>query len=270
MTEITAEEMEKMKKLEQLKKIVRSRVLTKDAIERLGRLRMVKPEVAEQIELFIIQLYQQGQIKSMIDDKQLKEISLDGFPMPAFAKPAYEGSSKGIRHGSRAETTAQITEIAAELLEHYKQPVMIEEFIAGDEVTVSVLGNSPAKVLGIMRVIAKKKSASFVYSLEVKREWEQLVDYECPALLETNILDEIAGSSLEVFKVLGCRVFARLDVKLSPERVPYFLEINPLAGLNPKSSDLVIMSYKLGWTYQALISAIFNAALQRYPQCVKG
>ena len=204
------------------------------------------------------------------DYSQLKEILLDEFPLPAFVKPAYEGSSKGIRLGSRTETVAQISEVAAELLEQYKQPVMIEEFIAGDEVTVGMLGNSPAKVLGMMRVIAKKSSASFVYSLEVKREWEQLVDYECPALLETNILDEIAGSSLEIFKILGCRDFARLDFKLSPEGVPYFLEINPLAGLNPKSSDLVIMSYKLGWTYQALISAILNAALQRYPQCVKG
>jgi len=204
------------------------------------------------------------------DYSQLKEILLDEFPLPAFVKPAYEGSSKGIRLGSRAETVAKIAEVAAELLEQYKQPVMIEEFIAGDEVTVGMLGNSPAKVLGMMRVIAKKSSTSFVYSLEVKREWEQLVDYECPALLETNILDEIAGSSLEIFKILGCRDFARLDFKLSPEGVPYFLEINPLAGLNPKSSDLVIMSYKLGWTYQALISAILNAALQRYPQCVKG
>jgi D-alanine-D-alanine ligase len=204
------------------------------------------------------------------DYRQLKEIPLNGFPLPAFVKPAYEGSSKGIRLGSRGETVAQIAEGAAELLEHYRQPVMVEEFIAGDEVTVGMVGNSPAKVLGIMRVVAKKRSTYFIYSLEVKREWEQLVDYECPAQLETGILEEIANSSLEVFKVLGCRDFARLDFKLSSEGVPYFLEINPLAGLNPKSSDLPIMANKLGWSYQTLISAILNAALQRYPQCVRG
>jgi D-alanine-D-alanine ligase len=204
------------------------------------------------------------------DYSQLKEIPPDGFPLPAFVKPAYEGSSKGIRLDSRAETVAQIAEIAAELLKQYGQPVMVEEFIAGDEVTVGVLGNSPAKVLGIMRVVAKKNSPYFIYSLEVKREWEQLVDYECPARLEAVTLEEIANSSLKVFKELGCRDFARLDFKLNAEGVPYFLEINPLAGLNPKSSDLPIMAYKLGWTYQALISAILNASLQRYPQCVRG
>jgi len=204
------------------------------------------------------------------DRSQLKAIKYNDLPLPAFVKPAYEGSSKGIRIGSRAETAVQIAEVAAELLERYKQPVMVEEFIAGDEVTVGMVGNSPPEVLGIMRVLPRQGNTDFIYSLEVKREWEQLVDYECPARLETGTIEEIKNSSLKVFKALGCRDFARLDFKLSPEGMPYFLEVNPLAGLNPKSSDLPIMANKLGWTYQALISAIFNAALQRYPQCVRG
>lgn len=200
---------------------------------------------------------------------QLKEIKCDDLPLPAFVKPAYEGSSKGIRIGSRAETVVRIAEVAAELLERYEQPVMVEQFIAGDEVTVGMVGNSPPKVLGIMRVLPRQGNTDFIYSLEVKREWEQLVDYECPAQLKTGIIEEIKNSSLKVFKALGCRDFARLDFKLSSEGIPYFLEINPLAGLNPKSSDLPIMANKLDWTYQALISAIFNAALQRYPQCIR-
>jgi len=203
------------------------------------------------------------------DHSQLKETKCNDLPLPAFVKPAYEGSSKGIRIGSRAETAARIAELAAELLERYEQPVMVEEFIAGDEVTVGIVGNTPPNILGIMRVLPRKGNADFIYSLEVKREWEQLVDYECPAQLEMGIMEEIKNSSLKVFKALGCRDFARLDFKLSPEGMPYFLEINPLAGLNPKSSDLPIMANKLGRTYQTLISAILNAALQRYPQCVR-
>jgi len=201
--------------------------------------------------------------------RQLKEITHDDLIFPAFIKPAYEGSSKGIRLGSRAETVAQTAELAAELLQRYQQPVIVEEFIAGDEVTVGMVGNSPPNVLGIMRVMSKKRGSPFIYSLEVKREWEQLVDYECPARLEEATLEEITNSSLEIFQALGCRDFARLDYKLNPEGIPYFLEINPLAGLNPNSSDLPIMANKLGWTYQALISTILNAALQRYPQCVR-
>ena len=194
---------------------------------------------------------------------------VDDFPLPAFVKPAYEGSSKGIRLGSRTETVTQTIEVAAKLLDHYQQPVMIEEFVSGDEVTVGMLGNAPPALLGIMRVLPRQNNSNFIYSLEVKREWQQLVNYECPARLDKGTLDEITDLSLKVFKTLGCRDFARLDFKLDSEGIPYFLEVNPLAGLNPKSSDMPIMAYKLGWTYQALISAILNAALQRYPQCVR-
>jgi D-alanine-D-alanine ligase len=203
------------------------------------------------------------------DYSQLKEITEVDLPLPAFIKPAYEGSSKGIRLGSKAETVEQACETTAGLLKQYRQPVMIEEFIAGDEVTVGIIGNDPPQILGIMRVLPKQRNAEFIYSLEIKRDWEQLVDYECPACLETVITEEITEMSFKAFKTLGSRDFARIDFKLNSNGVPYFLEINPLAGLNPKSSDLPIMAYKLGWTYPSLIAAILNTALQRYPQCVR-
>jgi D-alanine-D-alanine ligase len=207
----------------------------------------------------------------VVSQAQLAEKDWHTFPLPAFIKPACEGSSKGIRANARAESAAQVNEIAAQLIEQYGQQAIVEEFISGDELTVGILGNSPPTVLGIMRVLPKNKSGSdFVYSLEVKRDWERLVDYECPARLSADVLDKITNSSLKIFQTLGCRDFARLDFKLSCEGLPYFLEINPLAGLNPKSGDLPIMANKLGWSYQALISVIFNAALRRCPQCVRG
>jgi len=201
--------------------------------------------------------------------RELRGIDWDYFPFPAFIKPAHEGSSKGIRLSSAADNIEQMAETVILLLKRYQQPVMVEEFIAGDEVTVGMVGNCPPKVLGIMRVLPKKGATHFVYSLEVKREWESLVDYECPAQLEASILQEISDSSLRVFEVLGCRDFARLDFRISPEGKPYFLEINPLAGLNPRSSDLPIMTSKIGLSYNALISAILDSALERYPQCAR-
>jgi D-alanine-D-alanine ligase len=198
------------------------------------------------------------------DTRQLKEVEWGQFPLPAFAKPAHEGSSKGIRITSRLENSPQIVEAVTGLLEYYQQPVMVEEFISGEEVTVGVIGNSPPKVVGIMRVVPRKKTDYFVYSLEVKRDWESLLTYECPALLGKGVLQDIADSSLKAYEALGCRDFARMDFRIGPDGTPYFLEINPLPGLNPKSGDLPIMAGKMGWTYEALISAVLNAALQRY------
>ncbi len=197
------------------------------------------------------------------DAGQLARTDWDGLPLPVLAKPAHEGSSKGIRITSRLKSTPQIVKAVRELLEHYRQPVMVEEFIDGDEVTVGLVGNAPPRVVGIMRVLPRTKTDHFVYSLEVKRDWESLLTYECPARLGKGVLQDIADSSLRAFEALGCRDFARMDFRISPEGIPYFLEANPLPGLNPGSGDLPIMARKVGWTYENLISAVLDAALQR-------
>ena len=115
-----------------------------------------------------------------------------------------------------------------------------------------------------MRVVPRKKDADFVYSLEVKRDYLNLVDYECPAKLDKKTLQRIQEFSLKAFEVLECRDFARVDFRISPDGTPYFLEINPLAGLNPRSSDLVIMGGLVGIKYPDLIGSILEAALSRY------
>ncbi len=74
MTEMTQEQIEEMQKLEQLKKTVLHRILSKEAKERLTRLKLVKPELANQLELYLLQLYQDGQIKTVISDEQIKSV----------------------------------------------------------------------------------------------------------------------------------------------------------------------------------------------------
>jgi D-alanine-D-alanine ligase len=189
------------------------------------------------------------------------------FPFPAIIKPAYEGSSKGIRLTSLVENVKQANEVIESLLGIYHQPVMMEKVILGDEITVGITGNSPLRTLGVMRIVPKQRNDYFLYTIEVKRNYQELVDYECPACLEEKVLQRIQASSLKAFEALGCRDFARLDFRISAGGVPYFLEINPLPGLGVHS-DLVIMATKMGWNHRQLISAVLNAALERYPQCV--
>jgi D-alanine-D-alanine ligase len=202
--------------------------------------------------------------------KELEETSWDGFPFPAIAKPAYEGSSKGVHGKSLVDTEEQVYDIVGELLKVYEQPVMVEQFIDGDEVTVGVLGNSPHKIIvGMMRILPRKQKGRFVYSVEVKRDWRNLVDYEAPANLKEEVQKEIVASSFKTYEILGCRDFARIDFRVSKDGIPYMLEINPLPGLGDYS-DLIIMALKLGWSHEGLIVAVFNAALERYPLWVHG
>ncbi len=195
---------------------------------------------------------------------ELKAVRAKDIPLPAFVKPAFEGSSKGIRLTSRVNTAGKARTTARALLDEYGQPVLMEKYIEGEEVTVGITGNSPPIIVGIMRVLPRKKFKTFVYSLEVKRDWRNLVDYECPARLERATLKLISEFGIKVYKALGCRDFARVDFRVAPDGTPYFLEVNPLPGLNPDSGDLPIMSYKMGWTYQRLIGTVLEAALARY------
>jgi D-alanine-D-alanine ligase len=202
------------------------------------------------------------------DSRQLGEVTVSNFPLPAFVKPAYEGSSKGIRFASRVETVEQARRMATMLLEQYQQPVMVEEFIPGDEVTVGVI-DSPPRVFGIMRVLPKQgDNPNFTYSLEVKREWEDLVSYECPASLPLKTTEEIIWASLTAFEVLGCQDVARIDFRVDSEGKPWLLEVNPLPGLRPGYSDLPMMAERVGYDYDTLIGLILDSALKRQGRCM--
>jgi D-alanine-D-alanine ligase len=139
----------------------------------------------------------------------------------------------------------------------------VEEFIPGEEITVGMIGNDPPQIVGIMRVVPKTRQPHFVYSLEVKRNWRELVSYECPARLPPATLERIRDAAFEVYQTLGVRDFARVDFRVAPDGIPYFLEINPLPGLNPESGDIVIMAGLMGRSYENLIGAILKAALRR-------
>jgi D-alanine-D-alanine ligase len=201
-------------------------------------------------------------------DEEMDRISWDGFPFPAIIKPAYEGSSKGIRLTSLAENVPQAEAEVSRILSGYHQPVMVEEFIDGDEVTVGIIGNAPPRLVGMMRILPKKPEKHFVYSLEVKRDYVNLVDYESPVCLPGDVLGKLEDFSIRAFKALGCRDFSRVDFRVRRDGTPCFLEINPLPGLG-NYSDLIIMAIKMGWTHEGIIGAVFDAALERYPQCVR-
>jgi D-alanine-D-alanine ligase len=182
---------------------------------------------------------------------------------PLLIKPAWEGSSKGVRNRCLVHRPDDLIAVIREVHQSYIQPVLIEEFIQGEELTVGLIGNgTDLECVGIMSIMPQQPKAHFIYSLEVKRDYENQVRYECPARLPPELLVKTAAAAKTAVQALGCRDLARVDFRVRGGE-PYFLEINPLPGLNPDNSDLVIMTRLQGIHYDVLIRRIVTAALSR-------
>src|SRR5207302_1093680 len=120
-----------------------------------------------------------------------------------------------------------------------------------------------ARVLGAMRIRPVEPTEHFVYSLEVKRDFRRLVAYDIPADYAPTTLDLIHHAALTAFHALGCRDVARIDFRLR-DGVPYFLEANPLPGLNPETGDISLLARFVGVSHAALVGMIVDAALARH------
>ncbi len=203
-----------------------------------------------------------GREAALDKTSQLLSLVQSQISYPAIVKPAWEGSSKGIRQKCVVEGPAELLPALDSVARDHRQPVLVEEFIEGEELTVGIIGNDPPEIIGIMRVLPNAKTERFVYSLEVKRDYERRVRYECPAQLDDADTEAVRQSTLTAYHALGCRDVARVDFRLRGG-VPYFLEVNPLPGLNSETSDLVILARLRGWSYSQLIGTILQSALAR-------
>ena len=117
-------------------------------------------------------------------------------------------------------------------------------------------------VIGSMRILPKQADDHFVYSLEVKRDWRNRVSYEAPPDLPDSVVAALTIAALDISAALQCRDLARIDFRVR-DGIPYFIEANPLPGLAPVTSDLVILAEGHGIEYGDLIRRILHTSLAR-------
>lgn len=190
--------------------------------------------------------------------EDLKDLTLS---FPLFVKPAAEGTGKGISDRSLVHDRLCLEELCAELLVTYRQPVLVETFLPGREFTVGILGTGAgAEALKPMEVVFCDETPSASYSYETKRNYLDLVEYR---LISGELGRACEDVALAAWRGLGCRDGGRIDLRLDGAGVPNFIEVNPLAGLNPIDSDLPILCRLSGISYQELIGRIMNSALER-------
>jgi D-alanine-D-alanine ligase len=193
--------------------------------------------------------------------KRASDIAGVTLPFPVFAKPVAEGTGKGISGASKVWTRSELESVCRRLLQTYRQPVIVETFLPGRELTVGVVGTgSEAVAIGVMEVMLNGEAEPEVYSYHNKHNYESCVEYRLAT-------DPVAQAAKQVawraWKGLGCADAGRVDVRVDAQGVPNFLEVNPLAGLHPIHSDLPILAGMTGISYRELIAMIISGAVRR-------
>jgi D-alanine-D-alanine ligase len=169
----------------------------------------------------------------------------------------------------------------------YRQPAIVEEYIEGREFTIGMLGNMPwnigkpsenghrksFEIPSTLRVFPPLEvdlspvpaEEAGLYTSVVKSKLYEVPKYLCPAPVSKSLRAKMERYSAGAFAALECCDFARVDFRVDQETgKPYILEINPLAGLQEGISDIVMAAEADGINYIALINGILDAARQRY------
>jgi len=184
-----------------------------------------------------------------------------GLPFPLFAKPVAEGTGKGVTPASKILSRGELVAVCTSLLRRYGQPVLVETFLPGRELTVGIVGTgSHARTIGVLEIVLKESSEPDVYSYVNKERCEELVEYR---LVRDSMAAEVERLALAVWRGLGCRDAGRIDFRADSLGIPTFMEVNPLPGLHPHHSDLPILCTQTGMSYHELIRLIMESALSR-------
>jgi D-alanine-D-alanine ligase len=142
----------------------------------------------------------------------------------------------------------------------YSQPVLIQDYIDGLELTVGVLGSADS--IEVLAPILINLPSSKVYGCEQKENSETQALY---SVCSNEIINKkVEASARNIYQALGCRDAARIDFRFDQKNEKlYFLEINPLPHLHPIIGDFCRSAYGFGYLYEDLIRKICDYAIAR-------
>lgn len=167
-------------------------------------------------------------------------------PLPVVVKPNQEGSTIGM---SIVREPKELQAAVAEAL-RYDSIVLIERFIAGTEVTVGIING---KALPVLEIVPR----SGFYDYEAKYT-KGATEYIVPARLPESVMIQLQRSSETIYQKLGLSGIVRLDYIVSPEKIPYFLEVNTIPGMT-ETSLIPKAAEKAGLSFDQVVTAMLQS-----------
>jgi D-alanine-D-alanine ligase len=174
-----------------------------------------------------------------------------GLGLPVMLKPVEEGSSLGI---SKCKTAVELRACLDDGRQAFG-PMFAERFVSGREITVGVIeGGGVREALPILELVPKNE----FYDYEAKYT-EGMTEFVLPARLEPRVYAESQRVAVQAFEALGCRGYARVDIMVDPDGLPWFVELNTLPGMTDLS-DLPAQARAAGISYEDLVETILMTA----------
>lgn len=190
-------------------------------------------------------------------------LNTDHFEFPLIVKPRFEGSSKGLSDDSRVENWEELKRQTEHIINTYKQPALVEEFICGQEFTVAIIGNDPGQVMPIVqiKIDGRLKLNDKFYTFA--RISSDRLEYICPVRIKQDLKNKLSQLALKTYNAVECRDFGRVDFRVDNQGNIYVLEINPLPSLSTEDV-FSLVAKEIGITYEKIIGKILDSALKRY------
>lgn len=192
-----------------------------------------------------------------------------GLRFPLIVKPIQEDASIGIDEEAVVKNMTGLKKRVDYALKTYNQPVIVEEYIDGREFNVAVIGNHKPKVLPISEIDFSQISEchSKICSYDAKWTTDSPIYLKtlpvCPADISRELEQELFTLALKTYNVLGCRDYARIDIRMGEDGIPKVLEINPNPDISP-NAGFARSANAGGLSYSKLIFEIVKAACDRY------
>lgn len=205
----------------------------------------------------------------LCDDVKTLNADDIGLSFPLFVKPSKEDASAGIDNASVVNTFMELKDRVAYIIRFFKQPAIIEEYIDGRELNVAIIGNDPPIVLPISEIDFSGLPDGLPKIVTYDAKWmEGSVEYsgtqgKCPAQLLPEVEKEVKEMSLRAYQLMGCRDYARVDIRLSKENKPYVLEVNPNPDLS-SDAGFYRSAKTYGLSYAETIGKIVEFGLARH------
>ena len=199
--------------------------------------------------------------------ERLDQLASFDLPFPLIVKPVREDASTCIDFDSVVNDRPALLHAVERVLRTLSQPALVEQYIAGQEIYVPILGNSPRRALPLTEIMYGAYFDTRPQIVSYKAKWDdQSPDWQSmsvgPARLDAATEARCIRTAFAAFDALGCRDYGRVDLRVNAAGEPFVIDINPNCDLNP-TAGFSNTARNSGLTYADLAEHIVKIAVER-------